>query len=69
MPTSLRTRLRGSRAGSPGVSRGPVEYVLLALAAVLLVAMVFLALGQLVDEQMDCQARVDTATAAAAPRC
>jgi len=69
MPTSLRTRIRGSHAGSPASSRGPVEYVLLGLAAVLLVAVVFLALGQLVDDQMDCSARADTTTAAAAPRC
>ncbi len=70
MPTSLSTRLRGSRAGTPARTRGPAEYVLLACAAAVLIALVFLALGQLVDSQMNCGARADTpAAAASAARC
>jgi hypothetical protein len=73
MPTSLRPRLRGSHAGAPASARGPVEYVLLALAATVLVALVFLALGRLVDDQMNCDTRADSTSAAtsaaAAPRC
>ena len=65
MPTTLRARIRGSRAGTPAT---PVEYALLGLAALVLVALVFLALGKLVDEQMDCQARSDTVAASTA-RC
>lgn len=64
MPTSLRTRNRGPRPGGPASVRGPVEYVLLALAAALLVAMVFLALGQLIGEQIDCRSKSDTAASA-----
>jgi hypothetical protein len=64
MPTSLRTRLRGSRAGSPAT---PLEFALLGLAAILLVAMVFLALGRLVDDQMDCASQAQTT--ASANRC
>ncbi|HUR75773.1 MAG TPA: hypothetical protein VMZ00_15940 [Sporichthya sp.] len=65
MSTSLRTRLRGSRAGSPAT---PVEYLLLSLAAAMLVALVFFALGQLVDDQLSCQAE-STSTAAATAHC
>ncbi len=65
MPSSLRTRIRGSRAGSPAT---PLEYAMLALAAVVLVALVFFALGGLVDSQMACEGRSDASTAAAA-RC
>lgn len=65
MPTMLRARIRGSRAGSPAT---PVEYVLLGLAAVILVAMVFLALGKLVDDQMNCEPETD-AVAATSTRC
>lgn len=50
MPTSLRARLRGARAGSPAT---PMEYAMLAVAALLLVALVFFALGRLVTDQMD----------------
>lgn len=57
MPTTLRARIRGSRAGTPAT---PIEYVLLGLAAVILVAMVFLALGKLVDNQMNCETKADT---------
>lgn len=57
MPTMLRARIRGSRAGTPAT---PIEYVLLGLAAVILVAMVFLALGRLVDNQMNCDTEADT---------
>ncbi|MBA3745492.1 hypothetical protein [Sporichthya sp.] len=64
MPTSLLTRIRGSRAGSPATPR---EYVLLTVAAALLVAMVFLALGQLVDDQRNCANRAQTT--ASATRC
>lgn len=67
MPTSLRTRLRGSHAGSPASARGPVEYALLALAAAILVGLVFLALGNLLNEQMDCASQAQTA--ASASRC
>jgi uncharacterized membrane protein YuzA (DUF378 family) len=65
MPTTLRARIRGSRAGTPAT---PAEYVLLGLAAVILLAMVFLALGRLVDHQMNCEARTDT-VAASSTRC
>lgn len=65
MPTTLRERMRGSRAGTPAT---PVEYVLLGLAAVVLLAMVFLALGKLVDNQMQCETRADP-VGASAPRC
>ena len=62
MPTSLRTRIRGSRAGSPAT---PLEYALLGFAAVMLVLMVFFALGQLVDEQMNCENAARTTASAA----
>jgi hypothetical protein len=65
MPTSLRARFRGARAGGPAT---PMEYALLGLAAVVLVALVFLALGRLVDDQMDCEHKTDTASATGA-RC
>lgn len=65
MPTTLRARIRGSRVGTPTT---PVEHVLLALAAVVLVAMVFLALGKLVDDQMHCEPRTEAA-AASSTRC
>ena len=65
MPTTLRARVRGSRAGTPAT---PVEYVLLGLAAVILVAMVFLALGKLVDDQMNCATESDTG-ATSSTRC
>ncbi|GAA0630282.1 hypothetical protein GCM10009547_37570 [Sporichthya brevicatena] len=65
MPTTLRTRLRGSRAGGPTT---PVEYVLLSLAAVALVTLVFFALGNLLDEQRHCETRAD-ATSASTTRC
>ena len=65
MPTTLRARVRGARVGTPAT---PVEYVLLGLAAVMLVALVFLALGKLVDNQMDCDARPNT-VAASSTRC
>ena len=60
MPTTFRARIRGSRAGTPAT---PVEHVLLAFAAVVLVAMVFLALGKLVDNQMHCDAQTETVSA------
>ena len=65
MPTTLRARIRGSRAGTPAT---PFEYVLLTLAAAVLVAMVFLALGKLVDNQMNCETKTDT-VAAPSTRC
>lgn len=65
MPTTLRARIRGSRAGTPAT---PVEYVLLGLAAVVLVAVVFLSLGKLVDNQIHCEPRTDP-VGASSPRC
>ena len=65
MPTTMRARIRGSRAGTPAT---PVEYVLLGLAAVVLLTMVFLALGKLVDNQMQCETRTD-AVSASTTRC
>lgn len=65
MPTTLRARIRGSRAGAPAT---PVEYLMLSLAAAVLMAMVFLALGKLVDHQMNCETKADT-VAASATRC
>jgi Flp pilus assembly pilin Flp len=69
MPTSLRARVRGPRAGGPAT---PIEYAMLAAAALLLVALVFFALGRLVTDQMDqaCDGSGATAgTAAAASSC
>jgi hypothetical protein len=65
MPTSVRARLRGARAGGPAT---PVEYVMLGFAAVVLIALVFFALGRLVDDQMDCDRNAQPAAAASA-RC
>jgi hypothetical protein len=62
MPSSLRTRIRGSRAGSPAT---PLEYAMLALAAVVLVGLVFFALGGLVDNQMACENHAQSTAAAA----
>jgi uncharacterized OsmC-like protein len=64
MPTLLRTLLRG--AGKPIT---PVEYLLLALAAVVLVTLVFFALGRLVDGQMTCEHKAQATTSSAAARC
>lgn len=61
MSTSLRTRLRGARAGGPAT---PMEYAMLGLAAVVLIALVFFALGRLVDNQMDCGRNSDTTSSA-----
>lgn len=61
MPTSLQARLRGSRAGKPAT---PVEYALLALAAVVLVTLVFFSLGRLVDDQMDCSQKAQSTSSA-----
>jgi hypothetical protein len=65
MPTTLRARIRGSRAGTPAT---PFEYVLLSLAAAVLVAMVFLALGKLVDNQMNCDPETE-GVSASSTRC
>ena len=64
MPTSLRARGRGARAGSPAT---PLEYAMLAVAALLLVALVFFALGRLVTDQMDqaCDGQARSTTVAA----
>jgi hypothetical protein len=64
MSTSLRARLRDSRVGGPAT---PMEYAMLGLAAVVLIALVFFALGRLVDNQMDCGRKSDTTSSA--PRC
>jgi hypothetical protein len=44
-----------------------MEYAMLGLAAVVLIALVFFALGRLVDNQMDCGRKSDTTSSA--PRC
>lgn len=64
MPTSLRVRVRGPRAGGPAT---PIEYAMLAVAALLLVALVFFALGRLVTDQMDqaCDGQSSTTVATA----
>lgn len=63
MPTP-RARARGFRAGGPAT---PVEYAMLGLTAVILIMLVFFALGRLVDDQIDCSHRTDAT--AAAGRC
>jgi hypothetical protein len=63
MPASLRVRLRGSRTRRPAT---PVEYVMLGFAAVVLITLVFLALGRLVDDQMNCDQRTEAASSAPA---
>jgi hypothetical protein len=45
-----------------------MEYLLLAFAAAVLVTLVFLALGRLVDDQMNCDQRTQ-ATSTAPARC
>jgi hypothetical protein len=42
-----------------------MEYAMLGLAAVVLIALVFFALGRLVDNQMDCGRQSDTTSSAA----
>jgi len=65
MPTTLRATIRGSRGGRPAT---PAQYMMLGLAAVMLLALVVLALGNLVDNQMHCQPKPD-AVPASSPRC
>lgn len=68
MPTSLRARVRGARAGRPAT---PLEYAMLAVAALLLVALVFFALGRLVTDQMDqaCDGKARSTTVAETTGC
>ncbi len=68
MPTSLRALVRGPRAGNPAT---PLEYAMLAVAALLLVALVFFALGRLVTDQMDqaCDGQARTTVTAETTGC
>lgn len=49
MPSSLRTRVR---VVSAGATRTPRQYLLLAITAAVLVALVFFAVGQLVTNSI-----------------